>query len=241
MGTIKTKGIIIAEHNMGDFDKMLTILTPGMGKISCAAKGARRPKSGLLAGSQLLCFGEYILYKGASTYNMNSCDTIEVFYNLRTDLDKLKYASHITKIISDVTTENQNSYLILQLFLNTLYMISETDKNRDLVLAIFKIKLMCLLGFKPNISECVTCKEKEVNFFSFKDNGFKCVNCAKQDTGAMEISKATEAALKYIVLAPPKKLYSFNVKEDTIKELEIIGKLYTNDKLEKEYKLEDIY
>ena len=30
MGTIKTKGIIIAESDMGDFDKMLTMLTPGL-------------------------------------------------------------------------------------------------------------------------------------------------------------------------------------------------------------------
>lgn len=44
MGILKTKGIIIAENNMNDFDKMLTILTPN-GKIGCAAKGARRPKS----------------------------------------------------------------------------------------------------------------------------------------------------------------------------------------------------
>ncbi len=43
MGILKTKGIIIAESNMNDFDKMLTILTPN-GKIGCAAKGARRPK-----------------------------------------------------------------------------------------------------------------------------------------------------------------------------------------------------
>ncbi len=241
MGIIKTKGIVIAEHNMSDFDKMLTILTPGMGKISCAAKGARRPMSGLLAASQILCFGEYVLYKGTNTYNINSCDTIEIFYNIRTDLDKLKYASHITKIISDVTTENQQSYLILQLFLNTLYMISETDKNIDLVLSIFKIKLMCLLGFTPNINECVGCKEKGIKFFSFKDNGLKCINCGKQDTGAIEISQSTELALKYIVLAPPKKLYSFNVKEETIKELEIIAKLYMNDKLEKEYKLESLF
>ena len=42
MGTIKTKGIVLAEHNMGDYDKMITLLTPGLGKISCAAKGARR-------------------------------------------------------------------------------------------------------------------------------------------------------------------------------------------------------
>lgn len=30
MGIVKTKGIVIAESNMGDFDKMLTILTPGL-------------------------------------------------------------------------------------------------------------------------------------------------------------------------------------------------------------------
>lgn len=48
MKTVKTKGIIIAENNMDDFDKMLTMITPGLGKIACAAKGARRPKSLLL-------------------------------------------------------------------------------------------------------------------------------------------------------------------------------------------------
>ncbi len=98
MGIIKIKGVVISENNMGDFDKMLTILTPN-GKISCSAKGSRRPKSQLMAGSQFLCFGEYMLFKSVSTYSLNSCETIEMFYNIRTDLDKLKYAAHITKII----------------------------------------------------------------------------------------------------------------------------------------------
>ena len=138
MGTIKTKGIIIAENNMDDFDKMLTMITPGMGKISCAAKGARKPKSLLLGGTQFLCFGDYVLYKGGESYNINSCEPIEVFYNIRTDLDKLKYAVHITKIMNDVVQENQNCYKILQLFLNTLYVISEKEKDLDLVLSIFK-------------------------------------------------------------------------------------------------------
>ncbi|MCI8352189.1 MAG: DNA repair protein RecO [Clostridia bacterium] len=131
--------------------------------MSCAAKGARRPKSALLAGSQLLCFGEYMLYQGTSTYHINSCETIEMFYNLRTDLDKLKYASHITKIIYDVTNENENSYKILQLFLNTLYTISETDKDMDLVVSIFKLRLMCILGFTPSIRTAVkNVKQKRI-------------------------------------------------------------------------------
>ena len=117
MANIKIKGIVIAENNMGDYDKMLTILTPNYGKIACVAKGARRPQSVLLAGTQLFCFGEYLMYKGTNTYHINSCETIEIFYNLRTDLDKLKYAIHINKVIQDVTKENENCYKILQLFL----------------------------------------------------------------------------------------------------------------------------
>lgn len=43
MGIIKTKGIIISENNMSDFDKMVTILTP-TGKIGCAAKRGKKAK-----------------------------------------------------------------------------------------------------------------------------------------------------------------------------------------------------
>ena len=116
MSSTKVNGIILSENNLGDFDKMLTMLTPGLGKISCVAKGARRPKSALLAGTQTFCFGEYLMYKGTSTYHINSVETIEVFYNIRTDLDKLKYAMHINQIVQDVTQENQNCYKILQLY-----------------------------------------------------------------------------------------------------------------------------
>jgi DNA repair protein RecO (recombination protein O) len=227
---------------MGDFDKMLTILTPNLGKIGCSARGARRPKSLLLSGTQFLCFGEYMLFKGSETYTMNSCETIEMFYNIRTDLDKLMYASYITKIINDVTTENQNSYQTLKLFLNTLYTISETDKNLDFVTSVFKLRLLKILGFAPNVNECVNCKTKEnLRFFSIKDNGFKCSSCGKLDTGAIGIVDATVNAIKYSTLADSKKIFSFSLSEASQNELKIIADLYLNDKLEKEYKLEKLF
>lgn len=238
MGTIKTSGIIISETNLGDYDKMLTMLTPGIGKISCVAKGARRPKSALLAGTQFLCFGNYMMYKGANTYNINSCDTIEVFYNIRTDLDKLNCAVEITKIIRDVTEENENCYKILQLYLNTLYVLSETDKNPELIVSIFKMKLLCFLGYTPRIKECVNCKSAEnIRYFSIKDNGFKCENCGKQDKGTLIMSESTVSAIKYIIMSPAKKLFSFNLKDESLNELKLITKLYFNEKLEKEYKI----
>ena len=212
MKTVKTKGIIIAEKIMSDFDKMLTILTPNMGKIECVAKGARRPKSLLMAGTQFLCFGDYLLYKGSENYSMNSVETIELFYNIRTDLDKLNYAVYITKIVNDVTTENQNNYKILQLYLNTLYVISNTDKDLELITSIFRIRLLSIIGYRPEIKECKICKSKEhLSKFSIKDNGFKCETCGKQDKGAINMSETTKDAIRYIILSDAKKIYSFQI------------------------------
>ena len=190
----------------------------------------------------MFCFGEYMMYKGTNTYHINSAETIEIFYNLRIDLDKLRYAVHINKIIQDVTEENQNCYNILQLLLNTLYTISETDKDLDLILSIFKIRLLCILGFKPNIHECANCKQKEnLYYFSLRDNGFKCSACSRQDTSCITMSESTVNAIKYTVTAPPKKLDSFNIKEESLKEFKLIAKLYFNEKLEREYKIEKLF
>lgn len=242
MKNIKVNGIIIAENNMGDFDKMLTILTPNLGKIGCSAKGSRRPKSLLLSGTQFLCFGEYMLFKSQDTYTMNSCETIEMFYNIRTDLDKLTYASFITKIINDVTTENQNSFNTLKLFLNTLYMISETDKDLDFITSVFKMRMLKILGFLPKVTECTTCKCKEnLTYFSIRDNGFKCSNCARQETGCLEMSEPTRNAIIYIMKADPKKIFSFELSEKCLKELNLISSIYLNEKLEKEYRLEKLF
>lgn len=82
---------------------------------------------------------------------------------------------------------------------------------------------------------------ENILYFSFKDSGFKCGSCAKPDKSVIQINSATIDAIKYIVLAPAKKLFSFNVSEESKRELQIISKIYLNQKLEKEYKLEDIF
>lgn len=111
-----------------------------------------------------------------------------------------------------------------------------------MILGVFKLRLLCILGFTPQIMECIECKEKEsLNYFSIKDNGLKCNICGKQDTSTIGISESTRNAIKYIVTAPAKKLYSFNLKDEALEEFKLVTKLYFNEKLEKEYKLEDLF
>ena len=236
MGIIKTKGLVILESNMNDYDKMITILTPDKGKIGVAARGARRSKSTMIAGTQFLSFSDFILYHGPSSYSVNSCETIEVFYNIRTDLEKLNYAATICRMVYDVTDENQYTYQILQLLLNTLYMISETNEKLDFIYAVFQMRLMTYLGFTPQLGKCSICgTQNDISYFSIQNSGFECKVCGKTDKSALAITEDTFHALKYIVSAPAKKIFSFKVSEESLKELKLISKLYITDKLDKEY------
>ena len=130
----------------------------------------------------------------------------------------------------------------MQLFLNTLYTISETDKDKDFIWGIFKLRLLCILGFTPRVLKCTDCKNNEnLVKFSIKDNGFKCDACGKQDKSSIDMSESTKSAILYTISAPSKKLFSFSLKDESLKEFELITKIYFNEKLEKEYKLEELF
>ena len=45
MGILKLKGIVIAENNMSDYDKMVTILTPNRQNWVCCQRGKKAKES----------------------------------------------------------------------------------------------------------------------------------------------------------------------------------------------------
>jgi DNA repair protein RecO (recombination protein O) len=242
MGTLRTKGIVIKIANSSENDKILTVLTAERGKIKVFCKGAKKAKSALLASTEFLSYSDMILFEGNSDmYSLNSAESINVFYNIRTDIDKLMYAATIAQIMNDVCQEEELSFNRMQLLLNTLYVISETDKDLKLVYSIFRIRLLGILGFVPRLDKCVSCEKsyKEINelYFSLKDNGIKCETCKKLDKGALNISAVTYTSLVYILSSDPKKIFSFDIPEEAITELNLLVDLYMTEKVEKEYKV----
>ena len=195
----------------------------------------------MLNASEYLSFSEVVLFKSANdNYSINQAEVIEVFYKIREDIDKLNYATLISKIVYDVTEENIPADDILRLFLNTLFVISETNKNLDLILSVFEIRLLAIVGFLPNVSKCVTCgapmtEDMEDFYFSIKEDGVKCATCQKLDKSVIHLSKTSFSALIYVLSCDSKKLYSFDIPEESIKELRLLTKIYTSQKLEKEY------
>ena len=114
--------------------------------------------------------------------------------------------------------------------------------NLDFLLSIFKIKLLSIIGYKPIIDKCSICKSTDnLIYFSIYNNGFICMSCGNTDKSKIQMTDSLKMALKYIVESDSKKIYSFDIPNEDKKVLEIISSLYLNQKLEKEYKLEDLF
>lgn len=237
MSYIKTKGVILKEINVGEADKIVTIFSRNRGKISGSAKGARRQKSRLIAGSQLFCYSEFVLFKGKDMYSITSCDVIEPFYEIRKDLVKLTYAAHINEIILDIVQEELPSTKVLQLFLNSLYMLSKTEKAPEHIARVFEMRLMALLGYAPYVRGCQKCGSDDFKdlSFSFKSCGFLCRNCKEDDRYAMNLSEGCARAINYIMYSNMKTVFNFDVSKSVLLELEKLSKRYLKDRLDREY------
>lgn len=244
MKLLKVKGVVIKEIPYKENDKIITLMTDSLGKISCMARGAKKTNSALLASCQLLVYSEFVLYKGTSFYHINSAEIIDTFYNLRIDLDKLERAYEITKSLNNLVYENQETEGVLSLYLNTLFVIANKEMSFNYVQSVFRLKLLALLGYSPSIVKCVNCnthmveKEQDNNYYySYNMNNVLCGGCynklMKENMDAIKngwyvrLSKAAFYAMYYILASDIKKIFSFKIDDKTEQELtKLVDRLY---------------
>jgi DNA repair protein RecO (recombination protein O) len=240
MGYLNTRGIVIREVNVGEADKIITVFSQSHGKISASAKGSRRSKSRLIAGTQFLCYSDFVFFKGRELFLTNSCEVIEPFYEIRNDIEKLTYSAHMVELINDIIQENQPSNRVLQLFLNSLFMLAKTKRNPELISRIFELRLLSVAGYAPYVRGCVICGREDLGdnvFFSFEKCGFICSDDKCKDSGphAQKLSIGASKALCHIVLSKIENLFNFDVSREVLDELGKISRRYLRDRLEKDY------
>ena len=86
---VEVTGIVLSSMPIGEYDKRVVILTKEFGKMSAFARGARKPNSPFLAGSQPMAFGKFSLYPGRNAYSINNIQISDYFSNDLTDPDKM--------------------------------------------------------------------------------------------------------------------------------------------------------
>jgi DNA repair protein RecO (recombination protein O) len=236
---MKTQGLIIKSINYGEANKILTMLTP-CGKVQMVANGAKSHKSHLFAGSQLFCYSRVVMQKGRGKLPyLKSCEIINNFYRLRTDIEKIALGSYFLELLDKMALQTDCEQ-VLRLILNTLYILETKKNGKDLyyIKPVFELRLLCILGFQPEVFMCVRCgKDSDLKRFSSLVGGVLCSSCK----GGVEIMADTLEAMRHIILAKENNLFSFALSESVRWQLIQICENFVLHQLEIKPKTLDFY
>ncbi len=238
MGITKTQGIVLKYTNLGEADKILTILTRNKGKVRAVAKGCRKPKSSLLASSEMFAFSEFVFYKGASLYHISQAETRETFYNLRNDLLKLSYAVFFVELADTVLQEEMVSERLFLLLAKALYYLAEGEHPIGLIHVAYQLKLMDISGYRPNLHHCVNCGETESQSFKFdiEQGGLLCENCEKIGKNIVRISPGSIEAMRILLNTEISRLNTLKIDNTIFNEIDKLVKRFVAVHLDKQFK-----
>ena len=146
---LTTQGIVLREVNYKESDKILTVLTRDLGKLTVKARACRRKNSPLAAASQLLVYSELTLFEYRDYWSMDQGDSLEQFWGVRQDVEKLALGSYFAEVMETVAEEGRPDPALLSLILNSLYALDKLSKPLPLVKAAYELKLLSPLRPLP--------------------------------------------------------------------------------------------
>ena len=240
---LTTRGLVLRVSDYNDRDALLTLLTPEHGKITVKARGLRRKNSPLTAPCQLLALGEFTLFEYRDSYSINEAHSIELFQGLRKDIVKLSLGTYFAQVAELISMEDIQNPELLSLVLNCLYALSGLSLRENQIKSVFELRCACLSGYTPDLFSCHICGSFEPDRFDVSSGMLSCSTCREygQSGIRMPITPSILGAMRYIVSCDPKRLFSFDASDETMKHLAQITELYLTTQLERGFSALDFY
>lgn len=239
-----TRGIVLRETETKEADKILTVLSADLGKISVIARGARRKGCKFTACAQALVWSEMTLYHRGDWYYLNEGSTLRLFDGLRTDLDRLALGFYFAELTEAVTQEEVPAPELLSLLLNGLYALESLDRPPALIKAAFELRLMSLAGYEPLADACACCglADPEEPRLDVRQGIVHCGACGVKGEGlSMPLCRSSLAALRHAVYGDPKRLYAFALGQEALARLSAAAEAFVLTQMERGFRTLDYY
>lgn len=235
---VMVTGMVLTAMPIGEYDKRITLLTLERGKITAFARGARRPNSQLLAACNPFSFGQFEVYEGRTSYNVVRAEISSHFTEVTGSLDATYYGFYFLEMADYFAQENGDEREVLKLLYQSLRALSDSRYDKQLVRAIFELKMLVLQGIYPNMFSCQKCgKKEELQFFSLQRAGMVCRDCREGENGR-RLDGSTIYTMQYIIATEISKLFTFAVTAEVLKELTEVLEAYRNKYVAHNFKSE---
>ncbi len=196
----RVQAIILKRTDVGEADRLLTLLTPDRGKLRAVAKGARKPSSRKTGHVELFNHASLLIAVGRDLDIVTQADTLEAFMPLRSNLDRLGYAYYFAELVDRFSEEESENRPVYDLTLRALHWL-ETTPHLPRTARYFELHLLDALGYRPQLYRCVNCGaelQPEENFFTPEGGGILDARCRDSHRDARAVSLNALKVLRFL-------------------------------------------
>jgi len=151
-----TEAIVLTRFDLGEADRVLTLITPAGGKLKAIAKGIRRPTSRL--GGSLEPFAELTvaLARGRTVDVVTQVSVRQAWLRRRDSLESAATAWYLAEL-ADRSLEERHAAEPLYALLRRAYELLDAGMAPGRVARWYEMHLLDELGMRPEVDRCVEC------------------------------------------------------------------------------------
>ena len=199
----KTEAIVLRSMDLGEADRVLTVLTPRLGKLRVVAKGIRRPRSRIGGGLEPFSDVNLVLAVGRTWDVVTQSALEEPHLGLRNDLRSTASAWYVVELADRFCEERADSHSAFVLLSQALHALDAASLgvSRDVVARWFELHLLDAMGFRPQLTRCLECGaliEPDGNAYSPVAGGVLCPDCAHAALGARPVSADALKVMRHL-------------------------------------------
>lgn len=187
---------MLRSYQLGEADRILSLLTEEHGLIRAVAKGVRRPTSRFGSRLQPLNQVNVMLYQGRNLATVSTVDSVQLFGSqLASDYVRWS-AGHVLVEATErlVTEEHEPSRPHYRLLVHGLTALADGDRDPRLVIDAFLLRSLATGGWAPSFGDCAQCGAPGPHpWIHLASGGAVCEVC--KPSGAVSISPSTSALL----------------------------------------------
>jgi len=148
---LQTKGIILSRTDYGEADRIVTVLTPGEGKLRLMARGVRKPKSKLAGGIELFSVSDLTFIRGRGEIGTLISSRLDTHYEaIVQDIARVQLGYDLIKTLNKAT-EDEPEPEYFEILREALEALNDPKIDQRLIGAWSGAQLLKLAGHAPNL------------------------------------------------------------------------------------------
>jgi DNA repair protein RecO (recombination protein O) len=188
--TLRTEVVVLRHTDWGEADRLLVLFSREAGKLRAVAKGARKLHSRKAGHLEPFTQVKLLMARGRDFWIVTQAETVDAFLPVREDLLRTAYAAYVIELLDRFTYEEGENRGLYHLLVETLQRVAHLPDPFPAV-RYYEIHLLDLLGFRPDLNNCVRCQAEirpEEQFFDPGFGGVVCSRCGGKVPTAMPVT-----------------------------------------------------